>query len=251
MNDKIYVFDGTFFGFFSVVFECFSKKNFDCKIQDEFMIQESLLYEYQKIETDFTKAERVANGIKNKISKVAFENINFAFLGTNENRFTDILKYIRLGFKVGQSVDNYKSYDYVLNVLKARRTVAQEAHLLTGFMRFSETKEKVLYSKIAPDNDVIEVVAVHFADRFKDEKWVINDVKRKKCAIYANGEFIILNDVDELNISNSDDEELWQNLWKEFFSAIAIENRRNIKLQNQMLPKKFRKYMPEFLNGVN
>ena len=246
MNKTIYTFDGTFFGYLSVVFECFREKNFECQIQEKDFIQESFLFEYIHIETDIQKAQRVVTGIKNKISETVFENVYMAFLSNQNSRFTDILKYLKLGFKVGKNVDDFKSYDFVLNVLKIRRTVGQEAHLLTGFVRFLETKEGVLYAEISPDNDVVEIVAEHFTDRLKNEKWIINDVKRKKCAVYNEFQLLIMNDIEKLNIINSENEENWQSLWKDFFKTIAIENRKNIKLQNNMLPKKFRKHMTEF-----
>ncbi len=247
MGDTIYIFDGSFFGLLTVVFECFLNKDFDCSIMEQGNVQESFCFEYRIIETDSKKAERVVLGIKNKISEEAFENVYMAFLSFQKNRFTDILKYLQLGFKVGKRVDDFKTYDFVLNVLKNRRAVGLEAHLLTGFVRFSETKEHILYSEISPDNDVLDIVANHFADRLGNEKWIINDVSRKKCAVFNNGELLIMYDVGELNLSQSEDEQVWQNLWKEFFKTIAIENRKSAKRQNAMLPKKFRKNMIEFL----
>ncbi len=251
MENIIYIFDGTFFGFLTVVFECFQNKNFDCGIQEDGIIQESFCFEYKHIETDNVKAERVVLGIKRKISQRAFENVYMSFLSFQKNRFTDILKYLKLGFKVGRRVDDYKTLDYVLNVIKNRRAVGEEAHLLTGFVRFAQTKENVLYSEISPDNDVIEIVANHFANRLRTEKWIINDVKRKKCALYDNGNLLIMENVSKLEISNSDDEELWQNLWIDFFNTISIEDRKSSRRQNQMLPKKFRKHMIEFLRDAD
>ncbi len=247
MDNIIYIFDGTFFGFLTVVFECFEKKNFECGIQENGIIQESLCFEYKNIETNGAKAERVVSGIKSKISETAFENVYMSFLSFQENRFTDILKYIKLGFKVGKRVDDYKTLDYVLNVIKRRRAVGEEAHLLTGFVRFAETKEKALYSEISPDNDVIEILAEHFADRLRTEKWIINDIKRKKCAVYDSGNLLIMENMDNLKILKSMEEKVWQDLWIDFFKTISIEDRVSFKRQNQMLPKKFRKNMTEFL----
>ena len=41
-------------------------------------------------------------------------------------------------------------------------------------------------------------------------------------------------------------EEEYPNLWKAFFESIAIEERRNERLQNTLLPKRFRSMMTEF-----
>jgi len=248
IKNVVYVFDGSFFGFLTVIFECFQNKTFDCKIIENNNVQESFYFQNINVLTDEIKAQRVIKGIKNKISEKAFENVYFAFLSFEKSRFTDILKYLELGFKVGGKIDDYKIYDFVINVLKECRGVEHEAHMLSGFARFAETKENVLYSEISPDNDVIELLANHFSDRLPDEKWLIYDTKRKKCAAFKDGRFLILDNVDNLNISVSDNEALWQKLWKDFFETIAVDSRKNAKRQTQTLPKKFRKNMIEFLN---
>ncbi len=248
LNNVLYVFDGSFFGFLTVIFECFQNKTFDCGIIEDDNVQESFYFQNVNVLTDEKKAGRVIAGIKSKISEKAFENIYFAFLSFEKGRFVDILKYLELGFRVGKRIDDYKVYDFVVNVLRECRASEHEAHMLSGFVRFSETKEKVLYSEISPDNDVIEILANHFSDRLPDEKWIIYDIKRKKCAAFKDGRILILNDVENLNISVSSDDAFWQNLWKDFFETIAVENRKSAKRQTQMLPKKFRKNMIEFLN---
>lgn len=251
MDYIIYTFDGTFSGFLSVVFQCFKDKNFECGIQENKNIQESFYYEYRYIKTDDEKAKRVINGIKNKISIYSFKYVYMAFSGNSQNRFTDILKYLELGFKVGNKVNDYKTLDFVLNVQKGYKTVWYEAERLKGFVRFLETKEGVLYSDISPDNNVLEILAEHFFDRLKGEKWIINDVKRKKCAVSDGKNVIIMNGIESLNINSSDNELFWQQLWKCFFDTISVEGRKNEKLQNSKVPKKYRKYMIEFLNDVN
>ena len=247
-KDILYVFDGSFLGFLTVIFECFQNKTFDCKIVEDNNVQESFYFQNIDILTDEKKAQRVINGIKNKISEKAFENIYFAFLSFEQGRFIDILKYLELGFKVGKRIDDYKIYDFVINVLKECRSAEHEAHMLSGFARFSETKEHILYSEISPDNDIIELLANHFSDRLPDEKWLIYDTKRKKFAAFKDGRILILNNVEDLNISFSENDRFWRDLWKEFFDTIAVESRKSRKRQTSTLPKKFRKNMTEFLN---
>ena len=53
-------------------------------------------------------------------------------------------------------------------------------------------------------------------------------------------------DMDELTLTYSEDEKQLQKLWKLFVDTIAIKERVNPKLQRQMLPLRFRKYMKEF-----
>ena len=68
-KDILYVFDGSFLGFLTVIFECFQNKTFDCKIVEDNNVQESFYFQNIDILTDEKKAQRVINGIKNKISE--------------------------------------------------------------------------------------------------------------------------------------------------------------------------------------
>ncbi len=65
---------------------------------------------------------------------------------------------------------------------------------------------------------------------------------------FKDGRILILNNVEDLNISFSENDRFWRDLWKEFFDTIAVESRKSRKRQTSTLPKKFRKNMTEFLN---
>ena len=49
--------------------------------------------------------------------------------------------------------------------MKAERHLRQEAHLLCGFVRFSDHQGKLL-AAISPKNFVLPLMAPHFADRY-------------------------------------------------------------------------------------
>ena len=53
-------------------------------------------------------------------------------------------------------------------------------------------------------------------------------------------------DFDRLLLFYSEEEEVFQKLWKRYIDSVGIKARENISLQNQMLPLRFRKYMKEF-----
>lgn len=245
-NDTIIIFDGTFDGFLTAVFDCFDKKIYPKTIEKSGSVQQQIGVDFFNISTDFKKAERVIKGIESKISKDVSDNVYLAFNNADNDNFAYILDYIRLAFKKGKKVDNYKTEDYVLNVLKNKQNVFGEAHLLSGFIRFKETVSGVLYSEISPKNDVLTLLAEHFSDRLKSEKWIIHDVSRKKAVIYNSQYWIMTDMTDNINITVSASEEDYQNLWIQFFNSVAISERKNNKLQTSMLPKRYRKHMTEF-----
>ena len=111
--------------------------------------------------------------------------------------------------------------------------------------------EEALFGRINPKSEVLPYLADHFADRFAGEQWVIADTVHRTVLLHkANYKTVYLSmdevDMDELTLTYSEDEKQLQKLWKLFVDTIAIKERVNPKLQRQMLPLRFRKYMKEF-----
>ena len=59
------------------------------------------------------------------------------------------------------------------------------------FVRFSVMERGVMYSEIAPDNDVLELVADHFSERFRNDPFIIHDTGRKKAVVAFEGKWYI------------------------------------------------------------
>ncbi|MDR2946545.1 MAG: DUF4130 domain-containing protein, partial [Candidatus Adiutrix sp.] len=47
----------------------------------------------------------------------------------------------------------------------------------------------------------------------------------------------------------ADEEELWQEAWRGYFSAVAIDERANLRLQRQYMPQRFWPYLTEKQNS--
>lgn len=241
------VFDGSLEGFLCVVFAHYYDKINPLAIQKEGQYQNTLYAEEYYIPTDFEKASRVQRGIRKKISLQAEDYLSYAFLSEDESCYMDIFRYILLGFKLGKSVDCYLQEDFVLKVHKLARYVGREAHLLSGFSRFAETKQGVFYCSIAPKNNVLPILAEHFSDRMMNQAWIIHDKNRKQAAIYNGDHFVIGAVPKEVNLEYKDKELQVQELWRTFFNSVSIKERENKKLQRNLLPLYFRKSMLEFI----
>lgn len=239
-------FDGSFDGFLCIVHAFYYEKIEPLFIQSDGDYQQSLETEEYYIATDFDKAMKVLLGIRRKISVQAEDYLTFAFLATDEGRFMDMFRYVVLGFKVGRAVDDYMQLDYVLGVHKRARYVGREAHLLSGFCRFSETQSGVFYCDISPVNDVLQVLAEHFSDRMIGQAWVIHDKGRNRAAVYDSQRYIICDVPKDVQVEYVDREGLIKDLWGTFFNSVTIKSRINKKLQQNHLPLRFRKYMTEF-----
>ena len=242
-------FDGTFEGFLCIVHAYYYEGISPTEIFPESTATHQPTLETPDefhITTDLTRACKVHDAIGEKISAEAFDYINLAFLSNDTGKYMSIFQYILLGFKIGHRVDDHLQQDYVLETHKLARNVGGEAHLLTGFCRFAETTSGVYYCKISPKNHTLPILAEHFRDRMSTQPWIIHDKKRSLAAIYDGKEYIITPVPRDAAVENSDNEAFVQDLWKTFFNALAIKERKNLKLQRNNLPLHFRKFMTEF-----
>ena len=240
------LFDGSFDGFLCVVYAVYYEKIMPLSIQMESQAQLVLDVESCYINTNSERAARVFSAIREKVSIDASYYVYNAFLSYDESRFQSILGYIKLGFKLGHIVDSHLQQDCVRHVHKMANHVGRERHLLLGFCRFAETKQGVYYCEITPKNDVLLLVADHFSQRLMNQQWVIHDKRRGQAAIYDGEYYIIADTPKDATVVYAEGEAETQELWVAFFNALAIDARKNKKLQRQLLLLYFRGNMTEF-----
>jgi len=240
-------FDGSYEGFFNVVYAYYYEGLLPLSIQTEENYQQSLAAEEFFVATNFDYASRVQSAFRKKVSNDAEERLYLASLTEDDNRFMDMFLYVLLGFKVGYLLDNHLQQDCVLGVHKRARYVGREAHLLTGFCRFAETKSGVFYCPVEPVNDCLLILAEHFADRMMNQAWLIHDKRRNKAAVYNGYEYIISQVPRDVHLEYADKERQIQQLWGTFFRSVTIKERVKKSLQRNNLPLYFRKHMTEFL----
>ena len=245
-RDVIAIFDGTFEGFLCVVYEYYYNKITPLIIQTEDRVQLTLTDEVYRVETDSSRATRVYNGIKEKISEDAARRVYLACLSGDEDKYMTIFQYVLRGFTLGHMVDSHLTKDYVKAVHSMAGRVGGEAHKLNGFCRFAETTSGIMYCEITPKNDVLPLIAPHFSQRLMNLRWVIHDKSRHQAAIYDGESYIITDVPPNIAIEYAEGEDEIQDLWIVFFNSLSIKARENPKLQRQMLPLYYRKNMTEF-----
>lgn len=240
-----YIYDGSFDGLLTAIYEAYYRRQIPDNMLSEDSLQQNFLIEKVYIETDEEKSGKVYASIEAKISEHALKNCFYVFLSERPDRGTMIYKYLRLGWKIGEEIDKNLSDNAVLTVHKICQQVTKEVHRMLGLIRFSQLNNGAYYSQIEPDNDIVGLMAPHFAERMSDEYWIIHDVKRNIGVMYNKKEWIIR----DLNIKGEiifcDEEKDYQKLWKEYFNTIAIKNKINLKLQKQHMPIRYWKHLVE------
>jgi len=146
---------------------------------------------------------------------------------------------------MGQRVQCLHTHEVTYPVVRLGKRVMGERHRFLGLLRFSDVGH-CLYAAFEPENDILLALSDHFSDRFKNERFIIHDTKRHKAMICQFGEWVITDFDLKEPIVYSDGELLFQNLWRQYFTSVGIESRKNKKLQQQFVPLKYRKNIVEF-----
>ena len=242
----ILLYDGTFEGFLSLVYEVYYKKLKPTKIYKT-LPNEILFEEILEINSSKESGIKVLNAIKTKFPKEILEKILNIFMCDSKEFEMALLEYIVIGFKDSKQLYNINnSCVFYLNNLE--KELFRVTHKLTGFIRFEELEDKTLYAKIESKFNVVYFLGRHFLKRFNNQNFIIHDINRKLAFLKIQNGYSIKEVAffDEPNYSQN--EEKFQKLWKSFFSGVTINERTNLKLQTQMVPLLYRTYMSEFKN---
>lgn len=253
-----YLYDGTFEGMLCCVYAHYYLE----KAQGIFLesaYQRNLFQAFCVVETDGERAERVYRAVKNKISGAALHRIYAVWLSDEPEKEMKVLRYLELGFRVGRQVDLLHGHEIVYDVQQAERRVYGERHRLLGLIRFSVIRSKtpvaghqeILYARIEPDNDVIELLASHFANRYRNDPLIIHDARREKALFAGGGHWYIAPLSGETTPELAGNEVEYRALWKQYFETIAIRERTNPRCQRQFMPARYWKYLTELQTPNN
>ena len=248
---KIFIYDDTFEGLLTAIYDGFYSKEPPTSIYGANEANVPLLLgEIIEIITEKDKFKKVRDAIINKIDFLAFKKIYMVYLSNQEDKTMVIYKYLKIAFKLGHDVHSFLNVDAIRLIDDINRRVSMESHRFEGFIRFNYIDEKFLYSSIEPDNDILELLGDHFKSRFSREYFIIHDISREKALLY-NGisyEIIFMDKETYEKLKSHDDE--YAKLWKTYFKSTTIEERKNLRLQCRMMPKRYWKHILETSNDI-
>lgn len=245
----IYLYDGSFAGFLSSVFQVFDRKDNDAVINlpggpvDIFS-------ENAMVSTDLLHAERVWKALSVKISRQALADVYAAFLSENMNAEAALLGYMKYIFSEKSASEKNFANPYVLRIAKLAKVVYRERHRMEAFVRFRLTTDAIFYATVSPDFNVLPLLVNHFTRRFADQRWLIYDLKRRY-GLYYDLEKTTSIDIQftpeaaaEVNIFHPD-EAAYVELWRNYFHSVNIPARKNMKLHIRHIPLRYWQYMTE------
>ncbi len=247
----VYLCDNSIEGIFSAIYKAWEAGTSHTDVRCADVVSNYSLFEnYINVRTDLTLSDKVANTIKLKLSNDIYEMIFTVAQSIADNKASVIYHCLQKMFKYGASVLQNINDEYIFQFNKIYKKAANEAHFYIEILRFNENANGFLTAKIEPDNNIIYMIIDHFTDRLHCENFLIYDVRRNIAYIHMNNNTAFFyNDYNNELLKQlddfSDNENDIQNLWIKFYNTIAIKERTNYKCQMNMLPLKYRKYLPE------
>lgn len=240
-----YFFDGTKNGLLTCIFESF----YDRRIPDDVTtecVQCGLLDEIVTIKTDSEKAERVYKCLKNCKTKYLVSDFNLTFRSGEKKRFKVLFDYLNVAIS-NKNIDVSKAF--ALPEIQAftdlKNRIYTETHRFKGFLRFMETEKGFYYACYEPDNDITELLVPHFTARLQSP-FIIHDIKRNILALCDGKRYKILNGGDNgVTVFMSESEEIFLDLWQQYYKSINIEERKNLRQMKNYMPERYWKNLSE------
>lgn len=240
-----YVYDGSFDGFLCCVYHAVYAREVPAEICTQAQAQmRPCFYPNLYIVTDEARAARVFASLSEKIHPCIVPTVQTVFLSCLENKECALLHYLLFAYRKGRGAAFMLGHPLLAPLLAAERAVRNEAHLLTGFIRFSDCGE-ALTARIGPKNFVLPLLAPHFCDRYPEENFLIFDETHHAALLYENrrAQLIALDGLTEPPCTA--EEAQYRALWRQFYASIGIAARENPRCRQTHMPKRYWAYMTE------
>lgn len=265
----VYTFDHTLDGLLTAVFDSFALRQQPEQLVGEGEVLPMFTEETHRVVTAGDKADRVWAGLEKQLTKEAIRMITVSWLSEQAELNTPLFNYICKVFRQKRDISRNFADQDVLFVTNTARRVMHEQLRMKQFMRFQKAKDGTYLGVVSPDHNVLPLVIDHFQDRFGDQPWLIYDAKRHYGYYYSltpnpspfgegsDYKVIRVTFEDEaavpFDLSNgrlnddvlSENDKLFQELWRTYFKAICIRERLNPKKQRSDMPRRYWKYMTE------
>lgn len=239
----ILVYDGSFAGFFSAVFESYRLRLNVRDICIEAHYQADMFCERMDIETSEEYAKRIQRGIRQRAGDDILETLYRAFLSEEEGVEMKLYAYLKRLFGPECDFAAHNPLSAELSpILLIAQSVIREWDLYLGMVRFQKVDDSLYVARILPKYNVVTLLAPHFKRRLPDQQWLIFDEKRKYGVYYDKV------DVAEVEIENfklpADTDEFCRG-WEAYYRSVNIKERQNPICMRTHLPGRYWDALPE------
>ena len=241
--ERIYRYDGSFEGFLCCVFDSYQNREVPGGICPAEELEASLFPIWDAV-FDPDHARRVLAKVE-AIAPAARSLVERGFLTCAPEREMMLYRFIRSLLREGAPLLQRLSHDDVLPLRQAVQHLEGEAHLLKGFVRFSDLGG-FLVGEIQPKNRVLPLLGRHFCQRCLGERFLLYDRTHKEALLGQEGRWCVM-PLAEFTMALPDETEAkFRRLWKTFYDTVAIRERYNPKTRRTHMPMRYWGTMTEF-----
>lgn len=248
-----YIFDGTFYGLLTAIFESYERKQKSVKLCTPETFSGDMFHEPVSIVTSEEKALRVWKGLNKKINTEHRLHFYTSWYADDNKTWQLLFDYALYIFDHPAGFDQNYGHALVSDLSLIAKKVSRERHRMKAFIRFQKGANQLFHAIVKPDYNVLPLIAGHFERRYADQPWVIYDEQRHYGLYYD------LQQVQEVTFENAGagalalqedvtldaGEERYATLWKDYFNSTNIRERKNMKLHIQHVPKRYWRYLTE------
>jgi probable DNA metabolism protein len=246
------IYDGTFEGLLTAVFEIYDRKLLHVKLIKGEWHSTAMFEEVIQVITDENRATRVLRGLRKKLSAAGVQRLYIAHMAEMENEECAIIGFIRYVFDSDINVEEDYGNKYVMRLSEILKMVRREKHRMEAFIRFQKLKDETFYATVEPDFNVLPLLIRHFKNRYTDQKWIIYDLKRRygihydlHDTQYISLDFSEVGKPTDVVSAFTEDEKIYQHLWKNYFTSVNIVARKNTRLHLRHIPKRYWRHLTE------
>lgn len=252
----VYSYDHTWNGMLTCVFDSFFRHEQPLALL-KCGTPSPLFTENHEVISDSEKAGRVSRKLESVLSAGVIAALIQTLYCDEQNSDLHLFRFLcKAVTSVSCSIERNMADEDVRFVVNTFRKIRRERLRMMQFLRFQKAADGTYFAMIAPYMDVLPLIVPHFADRFSEECWLIYDNKRQYGVYYnahqalritLDGNSPVHKFIDGKLTDNfcSNDEKLFQELWKTYFKAICIHERNNPKKQVLDIPRRYWRYLTE------
>ncbi|MGI4875579.1 MAG: TIGR03915 family putative DNA repair protein [Janthinobacterium lividum] len=248
-----YTYDGSFEGLLTVLFRVYERRSAPNSIQPTAAVQGGLFAQAVAVDTDETLATRTWDGLRRFIPEAARARLYHVFLSEDAERELLIFRYADTALRAGRDISENYADATVRRCQRLAQQLFREKHRMEAFVRFEKAQDGLFHATIEPDFDVLPLITGHFTRRYADQRWLIFDKKRRYGLYYDLTQTSIVEFETattprrgEVSATVLDEREpLFKILWQAYFDHVNIPERKNLKLHQRQIPKRYWRYLSE------
>lgn len=246
-----YTYDGTLAGFCCVLVAIYRSGTIPAAIQPAHTGQPHPLFgTVEAVATDPDLADRVAARLSRRARPGVVTLFHHALRSRQPGVEVLLVHYAQafLGAPSGQPLTRTEAEAATRArdaVERLAGRVRREVHRMHAFVRFAQTADGDYEAVIEPAFDVLPLLADHFVARYPALRWRIRDLARRQMLVYDGTSAHVEPDDDAAPPSPAVHEPLAQDLWRTYFEAVTIDERRDSDRQRRHMPLRYHRHLPE------